>query len=140
MLGQRASTDGFLDQVVRRVAILGQELHLEGGASKIVIVVKAGGGFAVNFKAPTPGAVTIDGYYVPSGAHLSRKVKGKRLLVASGHTAFSSARSAEIRVKLTSAGTRLLKTVDSLRLTARGTFALSGNPPVNATKVFVLRR
>ena len=124
------------DQVA---AILRQELVPTGGASKIATVVKAGG-FAVNFRALTPGAVAIDWYCVPSGAHLSKKFKGRRLLVASGHMAFSSARSAEIKVKLTSAGMRLLKTVDSLRLTARGTFVSRGNPTVNATKVFVLKR
>ncbi len=135
MLGHTEPNIGS-DQVA---AILGQELVPTGGAAKIATVVKAGG-FAVNFRALTPGAAAIDWYYVPSGAHLSKKVQGKRLLVASGRTAFSSARSAAIKVKLTSAGMRLLKTVDSLRLTARGTFISSGNPTVNATKVFVLRR
>ena len=43
-------------------------------------------------------------------------------------------------MKLTSAGKRLLGRVPSLKLTAKGIFTPSGEPPVGATKVFVLKR
>ena len=61
-------------------------------------------------------------------------------MVASGRTAFRSAGTKLIHLRLTTAGKHLLERATDLRLIAEGTFTPSGGKPVSVTKAFVVKR
>jgi hypothetical protein len=60
--------------------------------------------------------------------------------VATGQLTFSTARTAQITVNLTSAGKQLLKHATAINLTARGSFRRPGQPTTIATEIIALRR
>jgi hypothetical protein len=122
----------------RIAALLGHGLRPQGKAAKIATLVEDQG-FTASFTALGPGTLVIAWYYEPP-ARPGSTTRAKPILVASGHMAFSSARTAKVKIKLTPAGKRLLKAVKSLKLTARGTFTAAGKTPIIATKVFVLKK
>jgi hypothetical protein len=132
VLGSSAASVG----TVQIEALLKRELTPTGKAAKIAALLKAGG-LTIVFKALEAGTAVINWYQVPPGAKLAR---AKPVLVASGKATFEAAGTLKIKMKLTSAGKRLLGRVRSLKLTAKGIFTPSGEPPVSATKVFVLKR
>ena len=88
------------------------------------------GGLTITFKALEAGTAVIGWYQLPPGAKLARKAKP--VLVASGHATFEAAGTLKIEIKLTPAGKRLLKHARILKLTAKGVFTPSGEPPVSA--------
>jgi hypothetical protein len=110
-----------------------------GTAAKIAALLKHGG-LSSKFSALEAGLATISWYQVPPGAKLAKKAKPKPVLVASGRLSFKAAGSGLVKLKLTSAGKRLLKHAKRLKLTARGTFTPNGGTAVTATKPFVLKR
>jgi predicted ArsR family transcriptional regulator len=117
-------------------ALLAGELTPSGKAAKIASLLK-GKGFTVTFKALEAGTAVIAWYEVPAGAKLAEKPKP--VLVAAGQRTFLAAGTAKIKIKLTSAGKRLLNHARKLKLTSKGTFTPTGKTPVTATKVFVLK-
>jgi hypothetical protein len=119
-------------------ALLRREITPTGKSAKIATLLKTSG-FTINFKALEAGDVVVDWYQLPPGAKLASKAGAKPILVASGRMHFSRARTAKIKVKLTTAGQTMLKKTKSLKLTAKGTFTPTGKAPVSATKTFVLR-
>jgi hypothetical protein len=119
-------------------ALLGQQLIPSGKGAKIAALLKRGG-FVSLFKALEAGTAVIDWYQVPPGAKLA-KSKRKPILVAAGQMLFSTAGTANINVKLTATGKRLLKHAKSQKLTAKGIFTPTGKAPVVTTKVFSLKR
>jgi hypothetical protein len=120
-------------------ALLSNELKPSGKAAKIATLLKTSG-FTVTFRALEAGTALIDWYEVPPGAKLAKQAKARPTLVATGQVAFPAAGTLKIKIKLTAAGKRLLKNIDSLKLTARGMFTPSGKPPIVTTKAFVLKR
>jgi hypothetical protein len=123
--------------VAQLAALLKRELTPSGKVGKIAALLKSGG-LTILFQALEAGTVVINWYQVPPGAKLARKAKP--VLVASGRATFSAAGEQKIKLKLTSAGERLLKRARSLKLTAKGSFTPTGEAPVTATKAFVLKR
>jgi len=119
-------------------ASLTRELTSASKGARIGAMLKHGS-FALAFTAPEQGTAVIDWYRFPPGAKLVR-AKAKRLLVASGKLSFSAAGTATIEIKLTHVGKRLLKRVNRLKLTAKGTFTPIGMMPITAERVFVLKR
>jgi hypothetical protein len=119
-------------------ALMDRQLTPSGKTAKIAALLKAGG-FLGPFQALEAGTAVIDWYQLPPGAKLA-KAKVKPILVAAGQMTFSAAGTGMIKVKLTTAGTRLLKHAKSLKLTAKGTFIPTGKRAVVATKAFVLKR
>jgi hypothetical protein len=121
-------------------ALLNTEIKPAGGKAKIGAVLKAGG-FTYTFRTLTAGHAAIAWYQVPRGAHLaSAKTKPKPVLVAKGQLSFTAAGTGKLKVKLTTAGRKLLRKAKHLRLTAKGTFTPTGKPVVMATKAFTLNR
>jgi hypothetical protein len=116
--------------------LLRTQLTPAGKASKIATILKSGG-YSSTVTAPESGSLLIQWYQVPSGAKLSKKIKAKPTLVASGKTTFAGAGGGKITVKLTPAGKRLLKHSKSLKLVAKGTFTPTGQSPVIIVKSFV---
>ena len=118
--------------------LLGGQLTPSGKSAKIAALLKAGS-FVISFKAPEAGIATVDWYELPAGGKLAKKVKPKPVLVATGQHTFLSAGTAQVAVKLSAAGKRLLKHARQLKLTAKGTFTPTGKGAVISTKAFVLK-
>ena len=110
-----------------------------GPAAKIAALLKHGG-FATRFAALEAGLATISWFQVPPGAKLAKKAKRTPVLVASGRLSFTAPGSRLLKLKLTSAGRRLLKHAMRLKLVARGSFTPSGGSAVTATRLFLLKR
>ena len=120
-------------------AALRQGLAPSGGTARMATLLRRGG-FSLTFKALEAGSAVIDWFELPHGATLARKTRARPVLVAAGRMTFSAAATGRIKVKLTRAGRRLLRSSKRLKLTARGTFTATGMPPVVATKAFTLTR
>jgi hypothetical protein len=118
-------------------ALLGDELVPSAKATKIATLVKKSS-LAMPFKAPESGTAVIDWYELPPGASLTKKSKVKPVLVAAGKGSFGGAGSAQITIKLTAAGKRLLRRVKRVKLTAKGTFTPTGRASITTTRTFVL--
>ena len=114
---------------------LGKALSPSGKLAKIAAILKHKG-FTLSFKAPSGGALTISWYLVPKGAHLSA---AKPVLVAKGRASSGKAGTVKITVKLTSGGKKLLKHSHKLKLTAKGSFKLTGGATVSTSKSFTLK-
>ena len=110
------------------------------GRSARIAALLTHGGFTLSFRTLEPGTAAIDWYEVPPGSKLAKNTKPKPVLVGAGRLRFSAAGAANIRIRLTVAGKRLLRHARQLRLTARGTFTPTGETPVTATRTFLLRR
>lgn len=118
-------------------ALLVSQLTPSGKAAKIGALLRSGG-YTATFQAPEAGTVTVSWYQVPSGAKLARKAKP--ILVATGKLALSGAGTSQLKIKLTSAGKRLLKHAKRLKLEAEGVFVPRGGVAVSDTKQLVLGR
>jgi Trypsin/IPT/TIG domain len=105
--------------------------------AKIAALLKSG--LALTVSAPEAGVAVINWYQVPPGAKLAR-AKAKPVLVASGQASFSAAGTARLKLKLTAAGRRLLKSAKSFKLTAKGIFTPTGQAPVSVRKSLTLKR
>ncbi len=115
-------------------ALLRQALVPSGKAAKAASLLKAGG-YTLTFKAPERGAVILSWYLVLHGAKLAT---AKPTLVATAKLTFSAAGSKKIKLELTTAGKRLLKSHGSTKLTGLGSFTPTGKSAVTVTKGFVL--
>jgi hypothetical protein len=118
-------------------ALRGGEVVPSAKTAKVVTLLKKSS-LAIPFKAPESGTVVIDWYELPPGASLTKKSKVKPVLVAAGRGSFNGAGSAQIRIKLTAAGKRVLRRAKRVKLTAEGTFTPTGKAPVITTRTFVL--
>lgn len=92
--------------------------------------------YAVRFTAPSTGKLEIDWYRVVAGRHHRRQ----RILVASARVSVKRAGTVTARVRLTRRGRALLRNAPSLRLTADARFTAIGQPTVQVSRPFVLRR
>ena len=122
-----------------RASLLSQ-LGAHGKAAKIGHVLKHG--YALKFKALEAGTATIQWFFLPKGAHVSKKhAKPKPVLVASGSQSFSAAGTKTLTIRLTAKGRSLLKHAHHEKLTAKGTFApKGGGAAVSSTRTFTLSR
>jgi hypothetical protein len=118
--------------------LLSSEITPHGKAAKIAAILKAGG-YTYSIRALAAGTAQVSWYLVPAGAHIARG-KPKPTLVATGKLKFSKAGTSKLKVKLTKAGKRLLKHAKTFKLTAKGSFTLTGKKAVTTTKTFKLRR
>ncbi|HUH81927.1 MAG TPA: hypothetical protein VLZ06_11435, partial [Solirubrobacteraceae bacterium] len=93
------------------------------------------------FKALEVGTATIQWFFLPKGAHVSKKhAKPKPVLVAGGSVAFAAAGTKTLTIRLTAKGRSLLKRARREKLTAKGTFAPNGGHAVSTTKMLTLTR
>lgn len=98
-------------------------------------------GFTFRYQAPESGRLVIDWYYVAhklagKGKHRHRvKV---RTLVAKANVNITSAKTLNVKVRLTNAGKRLLRTHKRLRLTSQVSFTPTGGKPIKGGRTFTL--
>jgi hypothetical protein len=123
------------------IATLKKVLAPTGKNATIKKIVK-NNGFTFKYRALEAGRLVIDWYYVTnkekgSGKH-RHKVKVKTL-VAKANVKITAAKSYSVKVKLTKAGRKLLKTHKRLKLTTQASFTPSGGKPITTTKTITLR-
>ena len=123
-----------------RASLLSQIIP-RGANARIRVLLKKRG-HRLRFTALTAGTALVRWYYLPKGARLAkaRKTRPKPILVAAGRATFKAAGTRQITMRLTKAGTRLLRRARKLKLTAKGTFTPTGRRAITATRTFTLRR
>lgn len=138
-------TRAFISSTLTEAQIrssLGMQLGTKGRQIKLKTLRKRRS-YAYGFTALTPGALTIDWYYLPPGAHLARGARAAQsarpVLFASGSTSFATAGSKKVTVRLTLAGRKLLRHRKRITLTALGSFTPRGKRTITATRSFSLR-
>jgi hypothetical protein len=85
----------------------------------------------------------IGWYYLPKGASLTKKsAKGRKpVLVAAGKATVSASLGATVKIGLTPAGRKLLKSLGKIKLTAKCTFTPIGKTtPIVSYQTFTLKR
>jgi alpha-tubulin suppressor-like RCC1 family protein len=121
-------------------AVLLSQLTPKGKAAKIAALLKKRS-YTLSFRALSAGRALIDWYFLPKGAHVSKKrPKPKPVLFAEGKRSFAAPGTLPIVVKLTAKGTKLIKHTSSLKLTAKGSFTPLGQKAVTAVRAFKLSR
>jgi hypothetical protein len=121
-------------------AALASALVPSGKAASITAILRAGG-FTYSVVPPGAGTLATNWWFLPPGARLARRKAAKPILVASGHLRFFfGAGRSKLKVKLTSAGRRLLKHATRLKLTSQASFAPTGSALVRKKKAFTLKR
>ncbi len=95
--------------------------------------------YAFSFNSPTGGTLEYSWYLARKGAALSKAGAKKPLLVARATASFTGPAKKTIVLHLTSAGLRLLRTSQTVRLTGKGVFLRSGLKPVSWLKTFELK-
>jgi hypothetical protein len=101
------------------VAALSNTIKPPGGQAKIGALLKHGG--YTTFWPAFAGLLSDD---------LTAKVNGKQVLVAVVNASFNGAQQNKVQVKLTKAGTRLLKRASKLKVRADGVFEPAWTPVV----------
>jgi len=120
-----------------RTALLAA-LGVHGKAAKIGQLLKHG--YTVKFTAPAAGKATIQWFFLPKGAHVSKKGRPKPVLIATGSQSFTKAGTKKLTIRLTGAGRARLAHARHLKLTAKGTFKLADGGKATATKGLSLSR
>ncbi len=120
-------------------ALLGRQLVPSGKAAKIGVLLRAGG-LTMSFTALEAGRLSVQWYEVPSGAKLTKKVKAKPVLVASGQASFSGAGTSKVKIRLTAAGKKLLKHGKTVKLEAKGVFVSVAGMVVTASRSVLAKR
>jgi alpha-tubulin suppressor-like RCC1 family protein len=116
---------------------LSMQLGAKGRRLKIATLRKQRR-YVYAFTALTAGTLSIDWYYLPTGAHLART---RPVLFASGRISFPTAGTRKITLKLTLAASKLLRhRRKSLALTVQASFTPKGKPAVTASSSFRLTR
>ncbi|MEA2375363.1 MAG: hypothetical protein QOD53_1826, partial [Thermoleophilaceae bacterium] len=119
-------------------AVLGRALVPSGAAATIGAILKAGA-YPATVSAPGPGTAGVTWYYVPQGAHVAST--RKPIVVASGTKTFKKAGKAKLKIKLSSAGRKMLKAAKkSVALTSKGTFTPKSGKRVSSKRTFKLKR
>jgi alpha-tubulin suppressor-like RCC1 family protein len=113
------------------------QLTPKGKAAKLASLAKQKS-YSYSFTALSPGKLTITWYFLPKGAHISRKATP--VPFASGQLSFKAPGTKKITIKLTTKGKSLIKHKSSIKLTARGSFTPTGKKAITALKTFKLTR
>ena len=119
------------------LAALSAILAPRGRNASIGALLKQGG-YTFSFNAPSAGTLVLGWFFVPKGAHFSRAAKPVKL--ASVTTGLSKSGGAKVKIRLTAAGTRMLKHARTLKVMSKAIFTPSGGAGVSALKAFVLKR
>ena len=121
-------------------AQLGRVLPATGNAARIGALLRTGG-YRTAFRAISGGRLTIDWYYLPTGARLNLPNRKPRpILIATGTVRFSRAGPVTLTIKLTTVGRGKLRTAKTLKLTAKGTYIPTGGQATDAARKIILHR
>jgi hypothetical protein len=122
--------------VAQLEASLARQLEPTGKAAKTAVLLEHGG-LNMGFTALEAGTLAVQWYELPSGAKTA--VRAKPVLVASGQALLTGAGTAELEIKLTTQGKKLLRRDKRVELDAKGVFTPQGESPVSASKTIALR-
>lgn len=106
-------------------------LRPSGNAAKIA-TLKRKGAYPMRFGALIAGSIRVSWSY--------KAAKAKPITVATGRATISRAGTVTVKIGLTSAGRRLLKHAGHIRMTAKGSFVVAGQPAIVAARAFTLSR
>jgi beta-galactosidase len=120
-------------------AALAAILRPRGRQGRIPQLLK-NGGYTVRFKAPSPGRLVIDWYYLPQGEHHAKGRRPRQVLVATTTDRLRKAGVVPVKIKLTPRGRSLLAHAQHERLTVHASFTPAGQPTVRASRVIGLSR
>ncbi|MBS1877987.1 MAG: hypothetical protein JST31_00585 [Actinobacteria bacterium] len=109
-----------------------------GKGAAIAALLQAGG-YASTFKALTAGEATVAWYGAPAGA-LGSAAKSHGVLVGHGSLEFGAAGAKRLRIALTAAGRKLLKSSKRVKIEISATFSPTGGSAVSTALAFVLKR
>jgi hypothetical protein len=112
-------------------------LSASGKAVKIGALLEHGG-LTLLFSSSEPGALIIQWWRVPPGAHLAKHGARKPELVAQGKAVFTGPGVGKVKISLTRNGRRLLTHASKLKLTTRGRFTPTAHPAVSVTGALTL--
>jgi Regulator of chromosome condensation (RCC1) repeat/Putative Ig domain len=118
-------------------ASLRSQLTPKGSAARLSRLA-ARKSYSYRFNALSAGKLTVSWYFLPRGAHISRKVKP--VLFASGQLLFKGHEGRQLTITLTKQGRRLIGHRASLALSAKGSFTPIGEKPLVALATFKLKR
>jgi Bacterial Ig-like domain len=121
------------------LAFIARQLTPRGRTARIDALLTTGV-FSALFRAPGPGKAVVVWYYQPPGARRGGRPAPPPVLVAAGALRFHAARTAALKIQLTSAGRRLLSGSGRIRLTARCVFTPVGAASVRTNATFELSR
>lgn len=120
------------------LAALSQVLVPHGKNAKIGALLKHGG-YKFTFTAPSAGRLVINWFFLPPGAHISRKAKPVKIATAS--ITFSNPGTFKVKVHLTGHGKQLLRGAKAtLKVTAKDTFTPEVGNSASLKRRFKLRR
>jgi uncharacterized delta-60 repeat protein len=121
----------------RIAARLAGELYPRGRTASVASLLKHHG-CTLSLQLAAPGHVQVDWWDTRTIRH-GKKHRTLRLLVASGTASLAASGHAQLHIRLTRAGTRLLKTQQHpLKLTATATLKLPAQKPIDVTQRFTL--
>ncbi len=98
-------------------ASIARQLAPLGRVARIGSLLR-GGAFNARFSSPEAGTAVIDWYYHPPAGNGARRTARPAVLIASGARRFHAAGTADLRIRLTAPGRRLLKGLRQIWLTA----------------------
>ena len=110
---------------------------IPAGPPASIATIRRRGGTTIPLTALTIGKAKVDWYYQLTAATTTSRSR-KLITVATGTRAIQHPGRTLIRLRLTTAGARLLKHTRRLALTARASFTPTHRPTVAAAKPFVL--
>jgi hypothetical protein len=119
-------------------AMLNGWLTRSGNMARIATLLKSGA-FSMSLHAITAGTAVIDWYQDDVSAR-GGSIRRRQTLVATGKLTFTAPGTANLEIKLTAKGKRLLRKAKRPRLTAKGTFAAVGMTPITSTRTFFVKR
>jgi hypothetical protein len=119
------------------LAALSNVLSPHGKNATIGALLKHGG-FTFTFTAPGAGALVINWYFLPKGAHIT-SAKSKPVTIASARVRFTKAGIAKVTVRLTHKGKELLKHASSLNVTTKVVFTPTTGTAASKKRSFTLR-
>jgi hypothetical protein len=123
-----APTEPTTNQVT---SSLNNALGKVSGKSATTAAVVKSGGVTLSFTAPSAGTVTIDWYAT---------IKGKKVLIGSVTKTLGASGKAGLKVKLNSAGKKLLKgSKKSVKITESGSFTPQGGKKSTTSKTLKLK-
>jgi hypothetical protein len=101
--------------------------------------VRKSGAYSFSFKAPGAGRLEIFWYEVPKGAHVS-STKPKPILIASCTVTYTSASRKTVKLKLTTAGRKLVAHQKHVKLTVKAVFTTPKGVSATYIGTFTLSR
>ena len=111
------------------------------GAHLSISAILSEGSFTTSFTPPEPGKLVVDWYAKVGGGSSGHRARAKTklVLVASCQQTFSSDKKGSVKIKLTSAGRKLLHAAKQIALTADDNFTPKGKKAIKTSKQFTLK-